>query len=296
VSEDIATLLSASSLPSVEGGKGSRGNLVIVGGSPSCPGSAILAGRAALRCGAGRVQLVVHPEVAPAVGAAFPEALVLAWDHESPPAEDVRTQLHDGAAVIVGPGLDERAPVTAVTVGRHLGEGLLVVDARALPALTDPALERVPRLAAPNPHEACRLLSEADGAEETEPTRRDLSRLAGAMAELVGGPAAVRGETTVLDDGAGQQWEESSTAPGLGTPGSGDVLMGALGAFLVRGATPLIALGWAIAAHAGAGSILAAAHPVGFLAGEVADTLPAAVAALQGGRQPGPSALDQVRQ
>ena len=277
MTEELATLLRSSPLPSVGNGKDSTGDLVIVGGSSSCPGSAILAGTAALRSGAGRVQLVVHPDVAAAVGAAFPEVLVLGWDHEGAPPDAVATRLAQAGAVIVGPGLDDRAPATALTVS-PLVDGFLVVDATALPALGAPGFGNgSPVLAAPNPGEARRLMHDDDTGED------DLPDLARRVAKLLDGPAAVRGETSILDDGEGRQWEERSTSPGLGTPGSGDVLMGALGAFLVRGAPPVAALGWAIAAHARAGRLLAAAEPVGFLAREIADTLPAAIGALASG-------------
>lgn len=270
---DLRELLLAEPLPPLgDGGKGSRGDLVVVGGARSCPGSALLAGLAALRCGSGRVQLVVHPEVAPPLAVAFPEALVLSWDHTGEPPDAVAERLAGAAAVVVGPGLDHGAAQTAITVSRHVGEGVLVVDAKAVVAVGRDDLDRSgARLAAPNPSEARRLLGDLDGEEE------DLAVLAQHVAVLVDGPAAVRGATTVIDDHHGRQWEERSAVPGLGTPGSGDVLMGALGACLVRGAPPRSALGWAVAVHARAGSLLAQTRPVGFLAREIADALPVAL-------------------
>lgn len=271
---ELSDLLRAHPLPPLDdGGKDGRGDLVVVGGAPSCPGSAILVGLAALRCGSGRVQLVVHPEVATAVGAALPEVLVLGWDHAGEPPEAVVDRLAGGGAVIVGPGLDERAPDTAVTVSRHVGDGVLVVDARALSALADDALDRSGvRLAAPNPSEARRLLGGSQDEDDAA-----LGELAARLTSLSGAAAAVRGATTVIDDGSGGQWEEQSPVPALGTPGSGDVLMGALGACLVRGVAPAAALGWAVGAHAFAGSMLAQSRPVGFLAREIADALPFAL-------------------
>lgn len=275
--DPLSELLTAAPLPAVDGGKDSRGNLMIVGGAPSCPGAAILAGLAALRCGAGRVQLVVHPAVAPAVGAAFPEALVLGWDpREGLPAR-LREPLEEAAAVIVGPGLGDEGPMAAVGVSLAMGDGVLVVDAKSIPALDDPALgDRPRRLAAPNPKEAADLVGEGldDDADSDD---EQLGELAVRVAKVVGGPAAVRGATTVVDDGESRQWVHHSSVPGLGAPGSGDVLVGALGGFLARGASPLTALAWAVAAHGDAGALLAEAHPVGFLARELANALPAAL-------------------
>lgn len=281
----LRELLAHHPLAAPEGGKDSKGDLVIVGGAPSCPGAAILAGRAALRCGAGRVQLVVDASVTAAVGAALPEALVLGWAEGYPVPEAVGRRLGTAAAVVVGPGLDGGAPEMAIEASRHMDAGVLVVDARSLPALTSGDLASGPhRVAAPNPKEAAELLGEAEVDDADEAT---IARLAGRLSELVAGPAAVRGQVTVLYDGDGQSWQERSSAPGLGTPGSGDVLMGALGGFLARGASPLAALGWAVAVHSAAGARLGRDRPVGFLASEVADELPHALAALQGGQARG---------
>jgi NAD(P)H-hydrate epimerase len=223
------------------------------------------------------VQLVVHPSLTTAVGVAFPEALVLGWAPDDPPSDQVRSRLASAAAVIVGPGLDDDAPDAARMVGRHLEGGILVVDARSMPALTDPSLAAVPRLAAPNPKEACRLL----GHEVGDPEQADLAELAAQVARLTDGPAAVRGAETVVDDGAGRQWQERSGSSGLGTPGSGDTLIGALGAFLARGASPVAALGWAVAVHARAGELLSTQAPTGFLASEIAEAMPRALAGLE---------------
>ena len=275
----LRELLAEHPLGPPEGGKDAKGNLVIVGGAASCPGAALLAGRAALRCGAGRVQLVVDPAVAAAVGAALPEALVLGWAGGAAVPEAVERRLRTAAAVVVGPGLDGGAPEMAVAASQCMDGGVLVVDARSLPALTSDDLHAGPRrLAAPNPAEAAELLGEDEPDDADEAT---VAELAARLADVVGGPVAVRGEVSVVDDGGGQAWQERSSSPGLGTPGSGDVLIGALGGFLARGASPLAALGWAVAVHGAAGARLGRDRPVGFLASEVADDLPAALAALQ---------------
>src|SRR3546814_294678 len=219
-------------------------------------------------------QLVVHPDVATAIGVALPEALVLGWDPADALPEAVVSRLARAAAVVVGPGMGEEAQAAARAVGHHV-EGILVVDAQVIGCLTDLVSNHKGALvAAPNPKEAADLLGcDGDPTDAVSPLARDL-------ADLLGGPAVVRGTTTVLDDGTGDQWAERERTPGLGTPGSGDVLMGALGAMLARGLDPLAALAWAIAAHARAGRLLSEHTPVGFLASEVADALPRALRSL----------------
>ena len=83
---------------------------------------------------------------------------------------------------------------------------------------------------------------------------------------------------------AGNSWAKVSWtaptydggAPGLGVSGSGDVLAGIVGGLLARGAEPLNALQWAVWLHGEAGTRLATkVGPVGFLARQIADEVPA---------------------
>jgi NAD(P)H-hydrate repair Nnr-like enzyme with NAD(P)H-hydrate dehydratase domain len=74
----------------------------------------------------------------------------------------------------------------------------------------------------------------------------------------------------------------STGHPGLATAGGGDVLAGVVTGLLARGATPAQAACWATYLHAGAGDRLAArVGPVGFLARELVDEMPALLTELQ---------------
>src|SRR5215217_7289122 len=57
--------------------KDDRGRVLVIAGSPEVPGGALLAGVAALRAGAGKLQIATAASVAPHLGLAVPEALVL---------------------------------------------------------------------------------------------------------------------------------------------------------------------------------------------------------------------------
>lgn len=278
-SRPLAELLAASPLPSPDGGKDGRGTAVVVGGPASCPGAAILAGTTALRAGAGKVQLVVDPDVATAIGVAVPEAFVLPWDRTSPVPHEVREVLERADAVLVGPGLHE-GQAAAEAVHDVLGGQPLLLDAGALAAAGGIAGERrSPLVLAPNVDEARRLLGD-DDVERVEAGDAGPEHLARGLARRFGCSVAVRGEHSTVDDG-GSSWRESGGGPGLGTAGSGDVLVGAVVGLLARGVSPAAALGWAVAAHARAGARLARRAPIGFLARELVDDIPAAFAALE---------------
>jgi len=101
----------------------------------------------------------------------------------------------------------------------------------------------------------------------------DEAALAHELARTNGGPVAVRGPVTVVADGQ-DCWLFDDAPPGLGTPGSGDVFVGALGGLLACGSEPVAALGWAVALHAEAGARLARDVTVGYLASEILRELP----------------------
>src|SRR6187549_1780325 len=86
-----------------EGDKYSRGTVLIIGGSVMTPGAVLLAGRAALRMGAGRLQIATVRDIAIPVGVALPEAMVLPFD--TVPDDRVRESIGMADAVVVGPGL-----------------------------------------------------------------------------------------------------------------------------------------------------------------------------------------------
>src|SRR4051794_17767478 len=118
-------------LPQPEGDKHSRGTVLVIGGAAPTVGAVLLSGVAALRAGAGVVQLTCAPEVTTALAVAVPEALVLPW-----PADGVGELAEAADVVVVGPGLDD-----VEHAGRLLDEvtdaaGDLVVDAYALGALS----------------------------------------------------------------------------------------------------------------------------------------------------------------
>jgi NAD(P)H-hydrate repair Nnr-like enzyme with NAD(P)H-hydrate dehydratase domain len=95
-------------------------------------------------------------------------------------------------------------------------------------------------------------------------------------AELYRSVVLVKGVVSHVVTPSGDAWTYRGGAPGLGVSGSGDVLAGIVGGLLARGAEPLNALIWAVWIHGQAGARLAKKiGPVGFLAREIADQVPA---------------------
>ena len=95
-------------------------------------------------------------------------------------------------------------------------------------------------------------------------------------ADLYRAIVLVKGVASHVVTPDGDCWTYEGGAPGLGVSGSGDVLAGIVGGLLARGADPLNALLWSVWLHGEAGAHLGRKiGPIGFLAREIADEIPA---------------------
>ncbi|MDQ1684749.1 MAG: ADP-dependent NAD(P)H-hydrate dehydratase [Frankiaceae bacterium] len=264
--------------PGEDGGKESRGSVLILGGAADTPGAVLLAGLAALRVGAGTLTIATVPATAAVLAVAVPEAAVQGLPVTSggalgAAAGAAATDLVENAdAIVIGPGLrdpdDSREFVAGVLDAA--GARPVVVDAMAV---TCGALEgrRGTIVATPNRTEAGFLLGR-------EPD--DEAKAAAELAERLAAVVALRSRIAAPD---GREWIEQGGDSGLGTSGSGDVLAGAIGGLLARGADPAQAAVWGAHLHARAGERLSARiGRLGYLARELLDELPRALAEVDG--------------
>lgn len=271
-------------LPSRDGAKDVRGGVLVVGGARRTPGAVELAGLTALRIGAGRLTLAVAASVATALAVHVPEAgvLGLAESEEGSPtgtdADRLGAELERADAVVVGPGLDEPDGTTrlvrAVLDAAAGDDGpAVLLDAFALgvlPGLPDGVLPEGRCVLTPNLTEAARLL-EVDEADPDTAAARVAGRY-GAVVTCAG--------TIAHPDG--RRWTSATGYAGLGTSGSGDVLAGAIAGLLAGGCPPEQAAAWGTAVHGATGDRLAArVGPLGYLARELVDQVPALLVELQ---------------
>lgn len=276
-------LLRGWGLPDPAGSKKARGQVVIIGGAGRTPGGVALAGLAALRVGAGHVQLAVAESVAPALAAAFPEAGMIPLPQDPSgtvlggPAAELCAEPASGAdAVLVGPGLDDAIETEELLRGLlpELGDSVaLTLDAYAigvLPPIREVLRTRhVPPVLTPNADELGRLLD-----RDCEGEVDDVREAAAAYASCVTAGA-------IIADPQGAVWRVPSGHPGLATAGSGDVLAGLVVGLVARGAEPAQAACWGTYLHSTAGERLASAiGGLGFLARELVDQVPPVLAEL----------------
>jgi len=251
--------------------KGAFGSLAIVGGNRGMVGAALLAGRAGLLCGAGKVRLGLLTPDPPAVDAEHAELMLGPVDEAL--AMDV---------IVAGPGAGRSPSATSVSAFERsvlpailASAKPLVLDADALNALAynetlRRALEagrRAPTILTPHPAEAARLLG-----RETAEVQAHRLECALEIASRLNAHVVLKGAGSIcaFPDGL---WSINTTGnPGLASGGTGDVLAGMIGALLCQGLDAARALQYAVCLHGAAADACVArgVGPIGLTASEVA--------------------------
>ncbi len=238
--------------------KGLAGSLAIFGGATGMTGAALLAGRAALKLGAGRVYVGMLEEMSLDPGA--PELMLRHPD-------DALGQNLD--AIVVGPGLGQSERAEAL-VGAVLASDMpCVLDADALNLLADNrdlrvacAKRKADTLLTPHPAEAGRLLD-----EKTADVQRDRLVAAQRLSKELDVHVVLKGNGSVIAARDGHWFINTTGNPGMASAGMGDVLAGFLGALLAQGLSGEAALVLGVHLHGAAAD--AAGVGVGLTASEV---------------------------
>jgi len=244
--------------------KGAAGSVGIIGGATGMAGAALLAGRAALKLGAGRVYCgMLEPF---AVDAGAPELMLRHPD-------DVLGL--DLDAIVIGPGLG-RSERAETLLGAILASEIpCVLDADALNLIAENedlrkacARRAQDTLLTPHPAEAGRLL-----AETTAHVQDDRLKAARMLATNLNAHVVLKGNGSVAVARDGHWFINTSGNPGLSSAGTGDVLAGMLGALLAQGYSGETALVLGVHLHACAADecVRAGAGPVGLTASELID-------------------------
>lgn len=281
VKEITPQLLAQWPIPlSEEGDKEARGRILVVAGMRTIPGAAILAATAALRAGAGKLQVAAPASVATTIAVDLPEALVLPFEETrdgAPAMQSVTPVLsyaRDAGAIVLGPGMAPNDECTSFVCAfvKEL-HSPVVLDASALFACKrEPGvLDHLEGSAILTPHagELANVLDEPPAEIKANPERYAIE-----TARRFNAVIALKGATTYIADPSGDLYVNEAGHAGLATSGSGDVLAGVIGGLLARGATPIQAAVWGVALHARAGAQLGERIGIGFLAREILAEIP----------------------
>ena len=248
--------------------KGSFGSVAVVGGDTGMCGAPILAARAALYTGAGKVHVALLGAGAPPYDPPHPELML----H---PVDDLPLDKMDALAIGCGMGNRERASkvlndVLALDVPKLL-------DADALNLLAaDPALaakvaargaQGDPCVLTPHPLEAARLLG-----SDARTVQRDRLAAARALTARFASVIVLKGTGTVVAAPDGRFAVNPTGNAALATGGTGDVLGGIIGALLTQRLPPYEAALAGVYLHGLAADTLTAQGdgPAGLTAGELA--------------------------
>ena len=238
--------------------KGDYGSVAVIGGTDGMIGASILAARAALISGAGRVTLECRAEHAPHVDLVYPEIMFATKP----------VNLEDFDAIVLGCGLGTSAEAKARVIEALNCQKPLILDADALNIiaadikLQDMVLaRRAPTVLTPHPGEAARLLR-----RDTAGVTADRVAACRELAVQTGAIVVLKGAGTVISMRSSRTWINPTGSPMLATGGSGDVLAGMIGAMFAQGYDMVESVLAAVYFH----GLSAEGLEAGFTAGEIA--------------------------
>ena len=244
--------------------KGMSGSLAVIGGASGMGGAALLAGRAALKLGAGRVYAGLLEELSLDPGA--PELML------RHPDDALGLDLD---AIVIGPGLGQGERAETL-LGAVLASDIpCVLDADALNLIAGNedlrkscARRASDTLLTPHPAEAARLL-----ALKTSDVQADRVGAAKNLSGNLNAHVVLKGNGSIIVARDGHWFINTSGNPGMASAGMGDVLSGILGALLAQKYSGESALVLGVHLHGCAADecVRAGAGPVGLTAGELID-------------------------
>ena len=230
--------------------KGLYGHALLVGGSLGMTGAIILAGRGALRSGAGLVTLAVPAACQGIAASALPSAMTLGLDDELSGLKDPR---FENCTLAIGPGLG-RNPNSDHQVAKLFVEwrNTAILDADALNALASTAWQDLKpqgaRILTPHPGEWSRFCGIA-AADRAAQQQRAIE-----IAHNLGLIIVLKGHRTIVTDG-NRVYENSTGNPSMAVGGNGDVLTGILAALVCQRLAPFEAAQLAVYLHGLSGDI-----------------------------------------
>jgi hydroxyethylthiazole kinase-like uncharacterized protein yjeF len=247
--------------------KGQAGSVGVLGGAAGMVGAAVIAGRAALKCGAGRVYLGLLTPHPPYIDETQPELML------RKPAAILEKGLVN--VLVAGPGMGKADSARRLLAAALALPVVIVLDADALNLIAGNralavaiAKRKAATILTPHPAEAARLLGVTTGKVQA-----DRVASAKAIAQRYRSWVALKGNGSVIAAPDGKFWINPSGNPGMASAGMGDALGGMIAALIAQGAEPLQALLAGVYVHGAAadGLVASGTGPIGITASEVID-------------------------
>lgn len=243
--------------------KGTLGSLLCICGSYGMAGAAIMAGKAALRCGIGLLKIAVPNSIYPVCATNILESVYYPLEEtsngviSSKNTDFLLEMCEKSSAVVIGCGLsvcdDTKDLVQSVITNC---EKPLVIDADALNCICNkPEILKnlkAPAIITPHPGEMARLLHSTP---KTVNSNRENTAID--FAKKFGVVTVLKGAGTIIASPDGEVYINHTGNSGMATGGSGDVLSGIIGSLLAQGASPINAAAAGVFLHGTIGDLAA---------------------------------------
>lgn len=243
--------------------KGTLGSLLCICGSYGMAGAAIMAGKAALRCGIGLLKIAVPKSIYPVCATNILESVYYPLEEtsngviSSKNTDFLLEMCEKSSAVVIGCGLsvcdDTKNLVQSVITNC---EKPLVIDADALNCICNkPEILKnlkAPAIITPHPGEMARLLHSTP---KTVNSNRENTAID--FAKKFGVVTVLKGAGTTIASPDGEVYINHTGNSGMATGGSGDVLSGIIGSLLAQGASPINAAAAGVFLHGTIGDLAA---------------------------------------
>lgn len=243
--------------------KGTLGSLLCICGSYGMAGAAIMAGKAALRCGIGLLKIAVPKSIYPVCATNILESVYYPLEEtsngviSSKNTDFLLEMCEKSSAVVIGCGLsvcdDTKNLVQSVIINC---EKPLVIDADALNCICNkPEILKnlkAPAIITPHPGEMARLLHSTP---KTVNSNRENTAID--FAKKFGVVTVLKGAGTIIASPDGEVYINHTGNSGMATGGSGDVLSGIIGSLLAQGASPINAAAAGVFLHGTIGDLAA---------------------------------------
>ncbi len=243
--------------------KGTLGSLLCICGSYGMAGAAIMAGKAALRCGIGLLKIAVPKSIYPVCATNILESVYYPLEEtsngviSSKNTDFLLEMCEKSSAVLIGCGLsvcdDTKNLVQSVITNC---EKPLVIDADALNCICNkPEILKnlkAPAIITPHPGEMARLLHSTP---KTVNSNRENTAID--FAKKFGVVTVLKGAGTIIASPDGEVYINHTGNSGMATGGSGDVLSGIIGSLLAQGAAPINAAAAGVFLHGTIGDLAA---------------------------------------
>ncbi len=243
--------------------KGTLGSLLCICGSYGMAGAAIMAGKAALRCGIGLLKIAVPKSIYPVCATNILESVYYPLEEtsngiiSSKNTDFLLEMCEKSSAVVIGCGLsvcDDTKNLVQSVITKC--EKPLVIDADALNCICNkPEILKnlkAPAIITPHPGEMARLLHSTPKAVNSnrENTAIDFAKKFGVVTVL-------KGAGTIIASPDGEVYINHTGNSGMATGGSGDILSGIIGSLLAQGASPINAAAAGVFLHGTIGDLAA---------------------------------------